>query len=287
VPAPERLFEIARRNPVARFAYRARVVLGTRGALRRAPRESLRFIARGRQLSNFYYELGNLDEIVGIVASALEAERATIEAHLRELENDRELRAMLAAKLTAHPYREREPRYGYRRILYAIARIARPGVVAEVGTHDGLGAAVLARALQRNGADGAPGCLLTFDLSDEAGWLLDGELARLATRYVGDIHETLPKALAEHGVDFLIEDIGSGYEDRRFLFDTAVRFAGGPRLIIRSEVDDTTELAEITDREGGRLLTFRERPVDHFWPGHVNGLAVIEPGIDGEPRSSE
>lgn len=46
--------------------------------------------------------------------------------------------------------------------------------------------------------------------------------------------------------------------------------------LITDEARATGVLPELSAREGGRYAPFRERPLDHWWPGNEIGVAVIE-----------
>lgn len=270
-----RLRTAAANNRAVRFAYRAGVMVRHSEGLRERPRESLRYLARGREISNFTYEISNLDALAACVAESLGVDPALPARYIRELAEDMDFRQGLAARLREDPRRDDQPKYGYRYVNYCLVRIERPEVVAELGTHDGAGAAVLLRALQRNEAEGSPGTLLAFDDMPEAGWLIDDSLRLNLVRIIGDIRSTLEPELERRGVDVLVHDIGCHWEGHRWALETGLAHARGDRLVISSEVDETTHLRELCEREGGRYATFRERPVDHFWPGHVFGLGTF------------
>ncbi len=277
----DRLVERLSNSRVARFALRVRMVAGARGAARRRPRDAASYLFRSREVSNFTYELRNMDELVGCVAEALAVDASLAREAAGELAADTALRSELAAALAANPRRDNTPRYGYRYIYYCIVRIARPGVVFEVGTHDGLGAAVLLRALERNREEGDPGTLVTLDATPHSGWLIPARFAGRYAHELGDVSATLAPLIDRHGCDFLIDDIGFAYERKPFLFETAFQRARGP-LVLASEFpprtasDPPTVLARVADDRGGRYAEFNEVPEGHFWPGHTQGVAAFE-----------
>ena len=122
------------------------------------------------------------------------------------------------------PGADHEPKLGKRRAVYCALRVEQPAIVAETGVHNGLGSAVVLRALERNEAEGRPGKLLAFDIEPETGWLVDRD--RHSERfhfYLGDTKSTLPAVLAEHGVDFFIHDSVHQYEFEVFEFETALQ----------------------------------------------------------------
>jgi predicted O-methyltransferase YrrM len=261
---------------VVRMGYRAVVLWRERAAVRRRPRDALRYLARGREVANMTYELANAGDIAPFLGQLLGVPPENVTRHLHELHEDEGLRVRLAARLQRRPDREHTPLYGKRALYYCIVRSERASVVVETGTHDGLGSAVVGRALARNTADGAPGELLTFDINPEAGWLVAEDSADPIRLYVGDTHETLPRALSGRAVDVFLHDSVKTREHERFEFETALRHRAERLVLITDEARATGVLRELSEREGGRYATFKERPLRHWWPGNEIGVAVIE-----------
>src|SRR3954447_12299110 len=271
----QRLRRAAEANPLLRMGHRARTALSTPGALRERPRETLRFIFRSRQLTNFYYEDENEDEMAALVAEATGTPVDRVSSLFAELRADERLRERLARDLAQNPRRDPLPAYGYRQASYALIRLTRPRVVAELGLHDGLGAALMLRALAENAAEGHPGELHSFDLVEASGWLVGSPAPPNFHKHVGDVTELLGDVLSETGVDILIHDIGHAFPATRDLFETALGAARG-RLFITSEVDPPADhLPSLARERGAGFFTFHERPKDHFWPGHEWGIAVF------------
>lgn len=263
---------------LVRFAVRLRVLWSDRALALKRPGDSLRWLVRSREISNFTYELSNMGELSQTVASALDVPVASALDCIDELEHDAELRTELSELLTANPKRDNDPRYGYRYMYYCVARLARPKVIVEVGTHDGLGAALLLRALERNAAEGFPGELHTFDSTEQSGWLIPERLRARCTRHIGDAEQTLEPVLHEHGCDFLIDDIGFAFEGKAWLFDSALGLGKRPLVIAsefpaRADGAAATGLSLAAEAQGGSYAEFVEDPRDHFWPGHTQGLA--------------
>jgi predicted O-methyltransferase YrrM len=259
-----------------RLASRALVLWRERNAARRRPFDAFRYLWRGREISNLTYALANRDAAVPFLARLLDAAPEDVERYMRELDDDDDLRAELIARLRSRADREPQPQYGKRALYYCIVRCERPRVVIETGTHDGLGSAVLGRALTRNAAEGAPGELLTFDVNPDAGWLLDEAISGDVLRYVGDARETLPLALAGRSVGVFLHDSVKTGEQESLEFELALRHRGRRIVLITDEARATGVLRELSDRQGGRYASFRERPLRHWWPGNEIGVAVIE-----------
>jgi hypothetical protein len=264
--------------PPARFAYRLLVARHEHAAMRRKPREALRWLVRGRETGNFTYALENVDELVAVTARVAEAGEDEVRRLVAELEDDEELRELLRERLRTRPReREQEPLYGGRAMWYALARLRRPSAIAELGVHDGLGSAVLLRAVERNAAEGAPGHVLGFDLSDRAGWLVGPRQRQSLTQYVGDVNETLPGALAERPAELTVHDTNQGYDGETSELETVLRHAPGPVTVICRDARTSGALKAMCERRGVPYTAFQEQPRDHWWPGGEWGIAVLPP----------
>ena len=280
--AQGRLSERLSRAWLPRFAVRGRVLAANSLAARERPRDALRYLFRSNEVSNFTYELDNMDDVSATVSEALAVSPDEANRALDELADDAELRAALTALLRENPKRDSVPRYGYRYMYYCAARLVKPAVAVEVGTHDGLGAALISRALERNESEGTPGKLITLDAASNSGWLIPPNLRSRCEVVLGDVMQTLPKVIEEHGCDFLVDDIGFGFTEKPWVFETGIKLGRRP-LTIGSEFpprqpgDPQTALEQAARGAGGRYSEFIERPKDHFWPGHTLGLAQIPP----------
>ncbi len=266
-----------RRNRVVLFLARLQTLWRFRSSAREKPRVSVRYLCSGHEVSTFTYELANQAELATFVAGALGVEPARIAGYFEELERDTELRTALAEGLRTHPNRRNAPRYTKRIAYYAIVRITTPAVVVETGTHDGLGTAVLARALQRNAAEGGPaGRVLTFDVNPDAGWLIPGFLEALVERFVGPSSQTLGPALRDRSVDFFIHDSLRTAANERFELETVISRAAGPELLVATDhAPDTYVLRDVCAQRGAWYGAFQEQPRDHFFRGVEMGLGVI------------
>ena len=257
----------------ARAAYRLRVLWADRRLVRKNPRRAWTYLRHSQELTNFTYELANEPEIVDFVAGVLDCERDRVAGYLDELRADEELLAELRPLLADAPGADHEPKLGKRRAVYCALRVEQPAIVAETGVHNGLGSAVVLRALERNEAEGRPGKLLAFDIEPETGWLVDRD--RHSERfhfYLGDTKSTLPAVLAEHGVDFFIHDSVHQYEFEVFEFETALQHSRGERLVLyHDDAGITPALGEICSRNDGRSRTLQEVPRDHYWRGQRAG----------------
>ncbi len=269
---PDRL----RSSRLLRAGVNAReIAVAHRGAALRHPVAVVRFLLTTPELSNWTYDLENRDELLALAGPAVGVEASALRAYADELEQDLVLRDRLRAQLGPRRDRRSEPRYGKRSIQYALVRALGPRHVAETGTHDGLGAVVIAAALRRNAAEGRPGRLSTFDLNPEAGWLLGDPERELVRRHEGPTSRTLAAGL-EDGVDLLIHDSLRTPDNERAEYATALAAARGPQLVIYcDDVRSTDALAELCRERSLALCRLPERPRRHWWPGNVLGLVLV------------
>ena len=274
----ESLRSASQRFGPGRFAYRLRVLWGDRALARQNPAGAVHYLRHSRELTNFTYELANEPEIANFVAAALGTDPDAVTALLGELRSDTELTDDLRRRLRQRSSANQEPMLGKRRALYCVVRLLRPRVIVESGVKDGLGSAVLLRALERNEAEGDPGMLLAFDIEPDAGWLVDWKAEpERQSLFIGDVRETLGPVLEENGVDLFINDSLHSYEHERFEFETAVRCGRSPRLALYCDDSSLTPaLGEVCRGLSGRSSRLKEVPKDHYWRGNEIALCVLD-----------
>jgi hypothetical protein len=235
----------------------------------------LRYALFGHETSNFTYEIANEDELVAFVAEALGKPPDSIRRFLSEVETDIEFSQALTSRLVGRHVKDSRLLFGRRLGWYAVVRATRPRLVVETGTADGLGTALLTRALQRNDAEGYGGRLISFDVDPAAGWLLTDDMLRTARLVVGDAAACMDRELGEHSVDVFIHDSLHTYEHEKRELDLVLAHAAETVILISDNAHSTTALRDTASTGGGDYWFFRERPVGHFYPGAGIGLAVL------------
>lgn len=269
----ERIRQALIDNRVVRFGYRMVVLARARDMVRSKPRESWEFLLHGKELTNYTYENANAADMERFVADVTGAPLPRVREMFAEIDADERLMAELGRRLESNPRRESEPKLGYRRASYAIVRLTKPEHSVELGTHDGMGAAAIASALERNAAEGSPGMLHALDLNPESGWVVPSRLRGWIRFHHGPISETLPATLGEATPEYVIVDIGHAWDEQDEVFRRVRETATG-RLVLITEVDWTTNLPDFAEATGGRYVAFKEEPLGHFWRGHVWGAAI-------------
>jgi hypothetical protein len=234
------------------------------------PWQALRYLLFDSETTNLTYEIENEDELAAVVAHGLGRSTAEIREYVREPAGDAQLVGDLRRALRKRADRNDEPRFGRRLGWYAVVRALKPGLVVETGVHDGLGSALLLRALDRNES----GRLLGFDTDAASGWLVPEWLRQRYELVVGDTRETLGRTLAGQRVGVFVHDSLHTYEHERFELELALTHAGDELALVSDNAHATTALADVCREHGLAFELFVERPRGHFYPGAGLGLAV-------------
>jgi predicted O-methyltransferase YrrM len=241
-------------------------------------RQSLAWLIKGRETTNFTYDLHplNRDQLSWFVSTVSGAEIAQVRTWMQELEDDHDLARSVTQRLASNPRRRisaREPHWARRLGWYALVRAVQPDHVVETGTHLGLGSCAIAAALLRNGH----GHLTTIDVDREAGYLIDEPWASVIDRRTGDSVEILA-ALSE--VDVFLHDSLHTYDH-----ETRELFAVEPNLsddaiVLSDNAHESSALADWSEGTGRRYLFFAEQPLDHWWRGDGIGAAWMDRSLE-------
>lgn len=248
------------------------------GGFRRAPVAALRYLAFSRELDNFTYQISNTGPLAKFIADAVGTTPAQSLAHVKELEDDRELDVALGTLLDERPDRNRRMPFGRRLGWYALARAMKPRLIVETGVHDGLGSVALLRALERNAQEGEPGELISVDIDANAGWLIPDSLRSRHTLIVGNALTVLPPSLADRRVDMFIHDSDHSYEHETGEFELITRYVRQGGVLISDNAHSGIAFRDYCRRHDVRMRFWKESPVDHFYPGAGIGLAVVKFG---------
>lgn len=238
----------------------------------------LRWSFSSKEHYNHTYHLTplNIQYLASYIAVISGHKVSEILGHIRELEQDEALRALLRERTLASPDRHNsdvEPRYGRRLGWYALVRATKPRVIVETGVDRGLGTAVLAAALLRNDREGFPGLVYATDIIPACGHLFAEPYKSYGRILLGDSVELLKKF--PEPVDIFLHD-----SDHRPEYEWAEFLAIEPRLHANSIVmsdnsQQTSKMFEFAERIGKSFLYFQDQPRDHWWPGDGIGAAFV------------
>jgi predicted O-methyltransferase YrrM len=254
----------------ATFLRKLRLLSAYPRAVAKNPRAALRYLVRDREFTNLTYEIANEDELAAFVATALDRPLDEIAAFIAEPRSDARLLGPLRDALAVRSDRNDEPLFGRRLGWYAAVRALKPELVVETGVHDGLGSALLLRALELNGT----GRLIGFDVAPDSGWLIPADLRERYELVLGDVRKTLPATLEGLVVDMFIHDSLHTYEHEAFELRLALEHAADGIVLVSDNAHATSALRDVCDERGLAFSLFLERPRRHFYPGAGIGLGT-------------
>ena len=236
---------------------------------------SMRWLVTSREWTNFScdYTTTGRDAAIEVLSIVTARPREELAGYAAELAQDVELRDSIRRGIRAAGYRygiDPGPRYGKRLLHYVIVRATKPSVVVEAGTHLGLGAALLRRALERNRIENHHGKLYSVDLVEGHGHLLDRSDPSLAELTISDTVAFL--ARFQEVIDFFIHDTTSEQTHERAQFAELQRRLSPNGIVATTWLNDPFfEFARA--RPGCALLPFHEEPALRFPPGDTMGFA--------------
>ena len=254
--------------------------LRTYRALQRSPTKAIRYLLFDREIDNFTYDITNRDELAAFLAGVLERDVGLMRHYIDELDTDRELRKAIEGALAWRPGRNRTMPYGRRLGWYAVVRATKPRLAVETGVHDGLGSAVILRALARNADEGSEGVLLSFDIRSDVAWLVPPWLRSRYELRISDALATLGEAVAERRVDFFVHDSDHRYEHETGEFEAVLRLASPGAVLISDNAHAGTAFRDFCARHGFAYSFCREIPDHPFYPGAGIGIAVVRADPD-------
>lgn len=255
------------------------------GAFRRTPRLAMDYLIHGRELDNFTYDIANRDELATFVAHWCGTTEATALSAIAELDDDHEFQGDLRQRLRSRPDREPDLAFGRRLGWYAVTRIRKPELVVETGVHDGLGSAVFLRALERNGTEGNPGTLLSFDIRPDVGWLIPERLRSRHELVIGNAVESLRGAVDERVISLFLHDSDHHYQHESAELEAAYDLGAEGTIIMSDNAHSGQAMIDFCNRHQLAFGLFLERPINHFYAGAGIGI-TLRPSASGQSEVS-
>jgi hypothetical protein len=228
---------------------------------------NLPFVLWDPEPDNFTYEIANEHELATWVATVASCEPEQTQRYVVEPEVDRTLKTRLqTATAGKWLWTKSRPPFGKRLGWYALARVLRPGLIIEVGVHDGLGALLLLRALEHNAEDGYPGRLVSFDVNPKAGWLV-GQHPLWDLRI--EASQQGLAALFSQGVvvDMFIYDGWHSYQAETADLSLTAEHLAPDGVLVSDDAQVTHALADLCRDRALAYFEFHEVPRQHFYPG--------------------
>lgn len=246
-------------------------------------RPHLAYIVWDPEVESFSYHLANVADMLATIAEATGVPLSDVEGFAREAQSDPELGDRLAHRLRWRFDVKRRPGLGHRLGWYVLLRALRPALVCETGIYQGLGSLAILRALERNAAEGAPGQLLSFDVSPLAGTIVDRSRYPKWHHVVGSTHSTLERAVTGREVGALFHDTTHTTENQELEFGIALRQAAAQLLLVDGSGAQLPVLERLSQQHHG---TYRRVPLvaaDHWAPAPPLSFALFTPGERPEP----
>jgi hypothetical protein len=262
-----------RRLSRLRWISKARL-LRTHGVrVRDHPLLAVKFVLLDPELESFTYELANREELLDFVADALGQDRAAIRRYADEADEDPELRCTRSWRWS----RKRRLPLANRLAWYLAARVIKPEVVVETGIHDGLGSLVLLRALERNAQEGFEGRLVSFDIFEDTGSLVDDRLRGRWQRVHAMTTTHLEPALTGLQVGMSVHDATADPMLQTDEFEAVLAHRAGQLVIVNAYGAKQGALEHVSRKNGGQHQQLVTRAKNHIHPGDVVALATFPP----------
>jgi hypothetical protein len=252
--------------PVAAFPVRLTAVARHNA---RHLRMSASWLLTSREHVYYTYDLEplNLEHLAWFIATVACHPVDAVRGYFAEFQTDDKLRGVVGEGLrrssrsaTTDPV----VRYGRRIGWYAIVRALQPEFVVETGTNRGLGSAVIAAALLRNGH----GRLTTVDLDDRSGELILPPYDAVIEHVVSDSLKFLASPQARQApIDLLFVDTGYTAEHERAELVAAGPLLSADAVVVATKTYCWPELQRWSEEQGRGFLHFGEKPRDHWYPG--------------------
>jgi hypothetical protein len=256
-------------SPLAPFAVLPSRIAAVARHNTRNVQQSASWLLHSRELVHYTYDLEplNLEHLAWFVSTVTGSRVDEVRGYLTELREDAELRRIVVEGLASSPRcstTDRVVRYGRRIGWYALVRALRPEFVVETGTNRGLGSAVIAAALLRNGQ----GRLATVDIDDRSGELILPPYDQVVEHVVGDSLDFLAGPVARRQpIDLLFVDTGYTPEHERAELAAATPLLAPHAVVLATKTYMWRELSRWAEEQQREFLHFGEQPHNHWYRG--------------------
>ena len=236
--------------------------------------EAARYVLLSPEVGDFTYDLANEDELLDVLADALELPRAELAAYAEEAHSDPLLTASLSRRRHRRLDVKRRIELGRNIGSYIVVRAVKPRLVVETGIKHGVGSLALLVALERSASEGHDGRLISYDVAPGSGWLVPAELHHRWEVVLAPTEQALEEELTGREVDVFVHDTPPDEHRERLEYEAALRHAGSRLVLLSNNGDNTLVLPRIAAERGMRYRHFAERPANHWYLGPGMGVAV-------------
>jgi len=244
-------------------------------------RRHLGYLLLDPEVESFTYRVENVQDMLAAIAEVTGLPLSTLERFAREAETDPELGDRLARRLRWRFDVKHRQLLGHRLGWYVLVRAVRPPLVCETGIYHGLGSLAILRALEANGAEGAPGELLSFDVSPDAGSIVDRSRHPTWRPVVGSTRDTLERAVMGRRVAALFQDTPHTDENQSFEFGVAFRHSAPELLLVDSSGGISPTLQRLSHERDGTYRCVDLVAADHWYTPAALAFALFRTGAAG------
>jgi hypothetical protein len=270
--APHRWRAIRRASNRMRWLLKLQLLRKYEFPLAQHPLRALQYVLWDPEVESYTYTMGNQAEYAEFLALLLRIDPMQVHAWLDEANTDR----YLTRDRGFHWSSKRRLPLGNRLMWYPIVRALKPRVIVEAGIHEGLGSEMFLCALRRNGREGFPGRLISFDVYQDTGWLVHPDLRSNWQVVLEPTTTGLNRVLQDVRVDLFVHETPHTEELIRTELDAVMRHAGDRLAIIDSSGMSCQTLRDYCDRFNAHHYFFLDHPHDHIVKSHGIGLALFE-----------
>lgn len=232
-------------------------------------KRSATWLVTSHEHVHYTYDLEplNLEHLAWFVATVTRHPVEAVRGYLTEVQQDAQLRQVVSEGLrrsSRSATTDGVVRYGRRLGWYAFVRALQPEFVVETGTNRGLGSAVVAAALLRNGH----GTMATADIDERSGELIRPPYTEVVEHVVGDSLDFLTGPVAKREpIDLLIVDTGLNPERERAELAAATPLLAPGAVALATKSYCWSEMSRWAEQQGRGFLYFGEKPRNHWYPG--------------------
>ena len=230
---------------------------------------------KSTEFSNYYYDLKPSNEkyLISLLSTITNTKYSIVENYIQELHNNKNLHSIIS-KFWADDASMKDAQISFGRRIgwYALIRINKPKLVIETGVHHGIGACIIAVALEENIKEGFPGKYLGTDINKNAGKLFNSNFSHIGKVLYGDSIESL-KEISEK-IDLFINDSDHSdeYEYREY---SVIKNKLSPHAVILGDNSHVTEsLHKFSIKNNRHFVFFKEDPLNHWYPGGGIGISI-------------
>ena len=235
-----------------------------------------KWLFKSREDTNYTYDLTdqNLNELYKLLENIFEVDYNEIKSYSEELLNNTEIKKYLKNKIQSSQFKnfaDSEIKFCRRIGWYIVTRIIKPKLIIETGVDKGMGSVILSEAIIKNKQDGYEGEYYGTDINPKAGYLFDDIYSKNGKIIYGDSVESLKKI--DKQIDLFINDSDHSavYEAKEY--KTIINKLSKNSVILGDNSHSTDELLRFSIQQNRNFVLFRERPLNHWYPGAGIGIS--------------